>query len=302
MIDKFRELYKEKLSVKMVTVLVVIFLSIATAKPIKKIAELFDINFSESTGLNFKVTFGIVFTFFLIGVSVTTVIWLAQKYIHKKPLSELGFSRKIWLPSLIGFILGTIMFSLRYVFFYFNGASITFTKIISEDVPLITYLGYYLYFFIGFLFWNSFIEEIGMRAYAIQRLKKHINPHIIFTIMGLIFSVIHFTVRDFNLWYFLNLFLYSYIFSLIYYYSNSIWFIIAIHSGSNWVAYSFFGNNNWKLGGLYTTEITNVARWTSDYANVFILFGIVLFIVFLNKKGIFKKYFPRENEITDSLK
>ncbi|PKH50767.1 hypothetical protein CXF68_08725 [Tenacibaculum sp. Bg11-29] len=302
MLEKFRELYKEKLSVKIVTVILVVFLSVAAMLPIKKIAELLGINIGGNTGINFKVTFGIVFSFFLIGVCTTTVIWLAQKYIHKKPLSELGFSRKIWLHSLIGFILGIIMFSLRYVFFYFNGASVTFTKIISEDVPLITYLSYYLYFFIGFLFWNSFIEEIGMRAYPIQKLKKHINPHIIFTIMGLIFSVFHFVVRDFNLGYFLNLFLYSYIFSLIYYYSNSIWLIIAMHSGSNWVAFSFFGNNNWKLGGLYNTELTGISRWTSDYANVFILFALLLFVVFLNNKGFFRKYFPKTNEIPNTIK
>ena len=180
MLEKFRDMYKEKLSVKIVTVTLVVLLKVAVMVLLIKVAELFDVNIRGNTGLNFKVTFGIVFTFFLLGVCTTTIIWLAQKYIHKKTLSELGLNRKIWLPSLIGFILGTIMFSLRYVFFYFKGADITFTKIISEDVPLITYLGYYLYFFIGFLFWNSFIEEIGTRAYPIQRLKKHVNPHIIY--------------------------------------------------------------------------------------------------------------------------
>lgn len=303
MMEKFRKLYEQHLWLKIVTVTLVVFLSAAAMLPIVKIAELFGINIRENTGLNFKVTFGIVFTFLLIGVCTTTVIWLAQKYIHKKSLLELGLNRKIWLPSLIGFIIGTIIFSLRYVFFYFNGASITFTKVNLEDVALITYLGYYLYFFIGFIFWNSFIEEIGMRAYPIQKLKKHMNPHIIFTIMGLIFTVFHFVVRDFNLGYFLNLFLYSYIFSLVYYYSNSFWLIIGIHSGSNWVAYSFFGNNNWKLGGLYNTKVTGVSsQWIYDYANVFILFAILLFVVFLNKKRVFRTYFPKTNEIQNTLK
>jgi membrane protease YdiL (CAAX protease family) len=301
MIEKFRKIYKEKLWVKIVTVTLVVIISVAVMLPIVKIAELFGINFRDNASVNFKVTFSYIFFFFLLGVCTITTIWLAQKYIHKKSLSELGLSRKIWLPAIIGFVIGTIIFSLKYFILYLNGASLTFTKVISEDVTLITYLGYYLYFFFGFIFWNSFIEEIGMRAYPIQKLKNHINPYIIFTIMGLIFTIGHFFLNDFSLVYFLSLFMYSYIFSLVYYYSNSIWFVVGIHSGSNWVAFSFFGNNNWKLGGLYNTKIIGDQSWTNDCIYLIILFVILLLIVFLSKKGIFRKYFPISNEVSNKL-
>lgn len=121
------------------------------------------------------------------------------------------------------------------------------------------------------------------------------NPHIVFVMMGLIFSVGHFVLNDFSLGYFLSLFLFSYIFSLLYFYSNSIWLPIGVHSGVNWLECSFFGTN-WKLGAIYTVEIYNIPDWSYHYANAFILSGFLLLIVYLNKKGFFKKYFPGGKE------
>ena len=303
MVEKFKRLYEKKLTVKIVTVTIVVLLSVAIMLPLVQIAELFGINIRENTGLNFKVTLGNVFFFFLFGVCSIAIIWLAQKYIHKKPLSELGLRNKVWLPTIIGFIVGAIMVSIRYFTLIVNAETVTITNVIPEDVSLVTYLVYYIYFLIGFIFWNSFIEELGTRAYPIEKLKKYMNPHIIFTIMGLIFTVGHFFLRDFNLGYFLSLFMFSYIFSLVYYYSNSIWLVVGMHSGINWVGFSFMGASpNWKLGALYNTEISGVPIWIVDYSNVLIKFSFIVLILFLNKKGFFSKYFPRKNEISNPLK
>jgi membrane protease YdiL (CAAX protease family) len=303
MIEKFRKLYKEKLAVKIVTVTFVVLASVAIMLPILKLAELFGINIRENVGLKFKVTVGNVFFFFLFGACSIMVIWLAQKYIHKKSLAELGFRGKIWSPIGIGFIVGAILVSIRYFVLIINAESVTFTNVIPEDVPILTYLGYYLYFFIGFIFWNSFIEELGSRAYPIQKLKKHMNPHLIFTIMGIIFALGHFFLRDFNLGSFLSLFMFSYILSLLYYYTDSIWLVVGMHSGVNWVGFSFMGTSpNWKLGTLYNTEVSGIPSWIVNYSNVFIQLAFLLLILFLHKKGVFRKYFPRTNEISNPLK
>lgn len=301
MIEKFIKLYQKKLWVKIFTVTIVVLFSVAVMLPLVKIAELFGINLKENSGLNFKVTFGNIFFFFLFGACSITIIWLAQKYIHKKRLSELGFRGKIWLPSLIGFLVGAILVSTRYIILILNAESVTFTNVIPEDLPLLTYLGYYLYFFIGFIFWNSLIEELGTRAYPIQKLKQHMNPHIIFTIMGLIFTVGHFFLNDFSVGYFLSLFMFSYIFSLIYYYSGSIWLVVGMHSGINWVGFTFMGTSpNWKLGTLYNTELSGIPSWIFNYTNVFVQFAFILLIVFLNKKGFFRKHFPETSEISST--
>lgn len=296
MLEKFRTAYKNSLIIQIITVTLVVFFSVAIMIPVVMIAESFGIDIRGNTGMNFDVRFGNVFFFFLFGICSIGIIWLAQKKIHQKKLSELGFQGKIGRTILTGFIIGALLVSLKYNVFILSAENTKFIKVIPPDISMFTYLAYYLYFMVGFIFWNSFIEELVTRAYPIQKLKKSMNPHIVFIIMGLIFSAGHFVLNDFNLGYFLSLFLFSYIFSLLYFYSNSIWLPIGLHSGVNWLELSFFGTN-WKLGAIYTVEINNIPDWSYHYANVFILSGFLLLIVYLNKKGFFKKYFPGENSM-----
>lgn len=293
MLEKLIIAYNRYLYVKIITVTIVVFVSFAVMLPLIKIAELFGVNVRENTGLNFDVTFGNVFFFFLFGICSIGIIWLAQKYIHRKKLSELGFRGKIWATILIGFIIGAILVSIKNAVLILSAENVEYTRVTSENISILSYLGYYFYFMIGFLFWNSFIEELGTRAYPIQKLKKYLNPHIIFIIMGLIFTVGHFVFNEFNIGYLLSLFIVSYIYSLLYYYSDSIWLTVGMHSGVNWVGFSFFGTS-WKLGALYNLKIYNVPSWIADYSNVIIQFLFLLLVVYLNKKKVFDKYFPKE--------
>jgi membrane protease YdiL (CAAX protease family) len=301
MLEKFRTVYQNYLFIKIITVTLVVFFSVVIMIPLIRIAELLGINIRENTGVNFDVSFGSVFFFFLFGLCSIGIIWLAQKYIHQKKLSELGFQGKIWRIILIGFIVGAILVSLKNIVLILSAENVKYIKVIPTDISFLTYLAYYFYFMVGFIFWNSFIEELSTRAYPIKKLKNYMNPHILFTVMGLIFSFGHFVLRDFSLGYFLGLFIFSYIFSLLYLYSNSIWLPIGVHSGVNWVEFSFFGTN-WKLGAIYNIEIYNIPNWSYNYANAVILFGFLLMIIYLNKKGFFNKYFSKEKrlEITEN--
>jgi membrane protease YdiL (CAAX protease family) len=299
MLEKLIIAYNRYLSIKIITVTIVVFVSFAVMLPLIKIAELFGVNIRENTGLNFDVTFGNVFFFFLFGICSIGIIWLAQKYIHRKKLSELGFRGKIWATILIGFIIGAILVSIKNAVLILSAENVEYTKVTSENISILSYLGYYFYFMFGFIFWNSFIEELGTRAYPIQKLKKYMNPHIIFIIMGLIFTVGHFVLNEFNLGYLLSLFIASYIYSLLYYYSDSIWLTVGMHSGVNWVGFSFFGTS-WKLGALYNLKIYNVPSQIADYSNVIIQFLFLLLIVYLNKKKVFDKYFPKEMKIKNN--
>ena len=279
----------------MITVIVIVFLSVAIMLPLIKIAEQFGINIRENTGLNFDVSIGNVFFFFLFGICSIGIIWLAQKYIHQKKFSELGFKSKIWPTLFIGFVIGAILVSLKYLVLIVDAETVNYSPIVSSNIPILTYLGYYAYFLIGFIFWNSFIEELGTRAYPIERLKNHVNPHIIFTLMGVIFALGHLVLNDFSLGYFTSLFVASYIYSLLYYYSGSIWLSVGMHSGVNWVGFSFFGTN-WKLGAIYNIEISGVNNWIVEYSNVIIQLVFLLFVVYLKRKGFFKSYFPESNQ------
>lgn len=279
----------------MITVIVIVFLSVAIMLPLIKIAEQFGINIRENTGLNFDVSIGNVFFFFLFGICSIGIIWLAQKYIHQKKFSELGFKSKIWPTLFIGFVIGAILVSLKYLVLIVDAETVNYSPIVSSNIPILTYLGYYAYFLIGFIFWNSFIEELGTRVYPIERLKNHVNPHIIFILMGVIFALGHLVLNDFSLGYFTSLFVASYIYSLLYYYSGSIWLSVGMHSGVNWVGFSFFGTN-WKLGAIYNIEISGVNNWIVEYSNVIIQLVFLLFVVYLKRKGFFKSYFPESNQ------
>lgn len=291
MFDKLRTIHNKYLIVKIITVIVVVFLSVAIMLPLIKLAEQFGINIRDNVGLNFDVSFGNVFFFFLFGICSIGIIWSAQKFIHKKGITELGFKSKIWPTLLVGFIIGSCLVGLKYLVLILNAESVNYNSVINSEIPLLTYFGYYIYFLVGFIFWNSFIEELGTRAYPIEKLKNHMNPHLVFTTMGLIFTIGHFVLNDFSLGYFSSLFVASYIYSLIYYYSRSIWLSVGIHSGVNWVGFSFLGTN-WKLGALYNIEILGVPHWIAEYSNVIIQLTFLALVVYLKKKGIFEKYFP----------
>jgi membrane protease YdiL (CAAX protease family) len=295
MIEKLKKIHQRYLAVKMITVIVIVFLSVAIMLPLIKIAEQFGINIRENTGLNFDVSIGNVFFFFLFGICSIGIIWLAQKYIHQKKFSELGFKSKIWPTLFIGFVIGAILVSLKYLVLIVDAETVNYSPIVSSNIPILTYLGYYAYFLIGFIFWNSFIEELGTRVYPIERLKNHVNPHIIFTLMGVIFALGHLVLNDFSLGYFTSLFVASYIYSLLYYYSGSIWLSVGMHSGVNWVGFSFFGTN-WKLGAIYNIEISGVNNWIVEYSNVIIQLVFLLLVVYLKRKGFFKSYFPESNQ------
>ncbi|MBU3661241.1 MAG: CPBP family intramembrane metalloprotease [Flavobacteriales bacterium] len=291
MMKLVREKYKKYLSVKILVVVIVVVSSVAIMLPIIKLASIFGINVQENTGLNFKPNFGIIFFFFLFGICSILIIWLAQKYIHQKPLSQLGFNSKIGRDLFFGFFLGLIVVASINIIYGISAEKIEFNPVIVPDnISLITYIGYYIYFIIGFIVWNSFIEEFGMRVYPIEKLKNYINPHIIFILMGIIFALGHFITREFDIHYFISLFGFSYVFSLLYFYSRSIWLVVGLHSGANWVNFTFFGTN-WKMGALYNIEIADFPTWIYNYTDITIYSILLVLILLLNKKGFFNKHF-----------
>jgi membrane protease YdiL (CAAX protease family) len=290
MLEKFRALYKEKLAVKIGTVLLVVFFSIAIMVPLLELAKLFGVNIRENANLDLKVDFANVFFFFLYGSCSIGIIWLAQKYIHQRKLVDLGFKTKVFKLFFLGFIVGVCKIGFEYIILGLNAEEVKFIPTVPANVSLLSYIGYYLYFFFGFIVWNSLIEELSTRAYAIETLKKHVNPHIIFTSVGILFTIGHFIIHDFSVASFISLFITSYIFSLVYYYSNSIWLVIGIHSGLNWFGFSFSGGaTNWKLGALVRIEIYDIPTWIYNLSGPMIGILLLLLVIYSNKKGFFKK-------------
>ncbi len=288
--NKFRALYDKSLPIKIVTVIMVVFLSIAIMLPLIKLAEWFGVNVMENNNTGLKVDFANAFFFFLFGCCSVAIIWLAQKYLHRGKLADLGFRTKVLKLFLIGFVVGVINIGLEYLIFGLSATEVRFVTVVPNDVSILSYIGYYLYFFFGMIVWNSFIEELGTRSYPIESLKGHLNPHIIFTVMGVIFTAGHFVVHDFNIPSCVSIFLSSYIYSLVYYYSRSIWLVIGMHSGLNWFGFSFGGSiTNWKLGAIMRIEIYDIPDSVYHLSGPIIDVALLLLVVHLHKSGFFQK-------------
>lgn len=290
MLEKFRTLYEKNLSLKLITVFLVVVSSIAIMIPIIQLALLFGVDLMKDNGVRMKVDFGNVFFFFLFGACSIAIIWLAQKCLHKSTLADLGFRTNVLKLFFIGFLVGVLMLGLEYLVLGISAREVKFVSVIPNKISIPAYIGYYSYFFFGMLIWNSLIEELGCRAYPIEALRKYLNPHVIFTIMGVLFTLGHFVVREFDIAYAISLFITSYALSGVYSYSGSIWLAIGVHTGMNWFGFSFGGNvDNWKLGGLVRIEIDDIP--TGIFYATGPLIGIAVFLVVrvASKKGLFQK-------------
>lgn len=288
--DKFRTLYEEKLTFKLITVFLVVLASLAILIPIVQLALLFGVDLMKEHDVRMKVEFGNVFFFFLFGASSIGIIWLAQNYLHKRTLADLGFRTKVLKLFFIGFIVGVFMVGLEFLVLGISAGEVKFVSVIPNNSSIASYIGYYSYFFFGLLIWNSLIEELGCRAYPIEALRKHLNPHIIFTIMGVLFSLAHFIVRDFDISSAISLFVTSYALSGVYYYSGSIWLAIGVHTGINWFYFSFGGSvDNWKLGGLVRIEIYDVPTWILHVTQPLIGICVFFLVMYVYKKRSIQK-------------
>lgn len=271
------------------TVFLVVLSSIAILIPIIQLALLFGVDLMKDNGVRMKADFGNAFFFFLFGACSIAIIGLAQKYLHKRTLADLGFRTNLLKLFFIGFLVGVFMYGLEYLVLGISAQEVKFVSVIPNNSSIPAYIGYYSYFFV-MLIWNSLIEELGCRAYPIEALRKHLNPHIIFTIMGVLFTLGHFVVRDFDISSAISLFITSYALSGVYYYSGSIWLAIGVHTGMNWFGFSFGGNvENWKLGALVRIEIYDIP--TGIFYATGPLIGICVFLLvrYAYKKGVFLK-------------
>lgn len=290
MLEKFRTLYEKKLYIKLIIVTLVVSCSFAVLIPIVQLALLFGVDLTKEHDVQMKVEFGNVFFFFLFGASSIAIIWLAQKYIDRRTLADLGFRSKILKLFFIGFGVGVCMVGLEFLVLGMSAGEVKFVSVIPKNSSIASYISYYSYFFFGVLIWNSLIEELGCRAYPIEALRKHLNPHIIFIIMGVLFTLAHFVVREFDIAYAIGLFIVSYALSGIYYYSGSIWLAIGVHTGINWFYFSFGGGvENWKLGALVRIEIYDVPAWILHLTQPLIGIGVFLLVRYACKKEVFLK-------------
>lgn len=234
--------------------------------PFLGIAKLLGVDMSKLSGVQFQFQPGPVLLFFCYGATVVLVIALAQKYLHRRSLKDLGFRPGFLIPIITGTIFGIATKAAWLAMLLLSADEYSFSNIVPTDLSLLRYILHYLYFLIGFITLNSFIEEFSLRAYPFENLRKRIHPVILAVTSSLVFTVGHFFVNEFSIPYALALMSAGLLYSCVYFQTGSIWAIVGVHNGANWFTFTFFGSS-WKIGHIYETTISGTPQWIAEYSS-----------------------------------
>lgn len=234
--------------------------------PFLGIAKLLGVDMTKLSGAQFQFQPVPVLFFFGYGATVVLVIALAQKYLHRRSLKDLGFRPGFLIPLITGTIFGIATKAVWLAMLLLSADEYSFSNIVPTDLSMISYVLHYLYFLIGFITLNSFIEEFSIRAYPFENLRKRIHPVILAVASSAVFTVGHFLANEFSIPYALALMSAGLLYSCVYFQTGSIWAIIGLHNGANWFTFTFFGSS-WKIGHIYETTISGTPQWIAEYSS-----------------------------------
>jgi len=178
-------------------------------------------------------------TYFVnIGIWIVTCIYMWVVKRNRPILKSLGPSEKgnTVKMFIIGLIAGAIINSIAIGIAYLNGD----ISLYYDSFPVVKLL---LIFFAVFV--QSSAEELLCRGFLYKRLRMgYRNPWIAILGNALIFGALHLLNEGITLLAFLNIVLVGVAFSLVVYYFDSIWAVIAIHTAWNFNQNLVFGLPN----------------------------------------------------------
>ena len=217
-------------------------------------------------------------------------LWGHRCPLHRRSLKDLGFRPGFLIPLIAGTIFGIAIKAVWLGMLLLSADEYSFSNIVPTDLSMISYVLHYLYFLIGFITLNSFIEEFSIRAYPFENLRKKIHPAILAVASSLVFTAGHFFANEFSFPYALALMSAGLLYSCVYFQTGSIWAIVGVHNGANWFTYTFFGSS-WKIGHVYETTISGTPQWIAEYSSC-IAYLLAIGVVFtLSRLGVISCFF-----------
>ncbi len=275
---------------QVVVVTTVALIAIISMLPFLGIAKLLGVDMSKLSGVQFQFQPVPVLFFFCYGATVVLVIALAQKYLHRRSLKDLGFRPGFLIPIIAGTIFGIATKAVWLAMLLLSADEYSFSNIVPTDISMISYALHYVYFLIGFITLNSFIEEFSIRAYPFENLRKRIHPVILAVASSLVFTAGHFFANEFSIPYALALMSCGLLYSFVYFQTGSIWAVVGIHNGANWFTYTFFGSS-WKIGHIYETTISGTPQWIAEYSSC-IAYLLAIGVAFtMSRLGVIPYFF-----------
>lgn len=275
---------------QVVLVTTIALIAMISMLPFLGIAKLLGVDMSKLSGVQFQFQPVPVLFFFCYGATVVLVITLAQKYLHRRSLQDLGFRPGFLIPIIAGTIFGIATKAVWLAMLLLSADEYSFSNIVPTDISMISYVLHYAYFLIGFITLNSFIEELSIRAYPFENLRQRIHPVILAVASSFVFTVGHFFVRDFSISGALNLMSAGLLFSVVYLQTDSIWAAVGVHNGVNWFTFTFFGAS-WKIGHIYETTISVSPQWIAEYSSSIAYLLAIGSVFAMSRLGIISNFF-----------
>ena len=174
---------------------------------------------------------------YIVVIAITLLYW---KFIEKKPLSEMGITKRAG-NYFIGVVAGVLLLAVSLAVILMTG-SITYQGVYENiNIPVI------LLFFGGFIIQGA-MEEILCRGIVLHALKEKISLELAILISTLLFIIPHWSSLFageiiYGIIGFINLVLISFIFSALTIRFKSIWAACGLHSFWNAILYSVLGLN-----------------------------------------------------------
>lgn len=160
-------------------------------------------------------------------VSATLVAAIFLRFIHRLPVSTLGYSIKgRGMDILAGFGMAVELYVVALVILLPSGI-----VTVSVSQPDIAVLAYQLLFF----FIAAAMEEVMMRGYILNRLMAVIPRYWALAFSSLLFAVMHTGNPGIGVLPMVNLFLAGLMLGASYIYTRNLWFPISLHLFWNWL-------------------------------------------------------------------
>lgn len=204
------------------------------------------------------------------------IVLIAQKYIHKRSVSELGLAQVRLKDFFLFMAMAILLKGVATVgAVLYSSESIVSLTMAENLVVRIFFFGIFLFF----LILNSLNEEFIYRAYPIENLRNKLTSTLVVLLSAAFFSGMHFVIETPKLSLFLYRFFFGTLAGFIYIRRRTLSSIVGLHTGWNFIALSV-SDSHWKLGGLI--NVTGLLENSETTANIIVLALASVVVAFYN--------------------
>ncbi|WP_434794757.1 hypothetical protein TPDSL_19470 [Terrisporobacter petrolearius] len=231
-------------------------------------------------------------------VFISILVFVRVKYIEKRSISTLGFSKDSWLKKYIkGFIIGLVMMVIVVLILCLFGC-VSVEKNPSQPIG-ISAIGGVMLILVGWIIQGG-TEEIVTRGWLMNVLAARYNKVFGLILSSTIFGLMHLFNPDVNYVAVINIILVGLFYGIYVTKTNDLWAVCGMHSAWNFAQGNIFG---FEVSGLNVgvSSIVDLNLVGSDTISggtfgpeagliaTFVLISSIAIVFILDKKGYFTK-------------